>query len=475
MKFAKAVLYVLLIPILFIDLLLLPVESKAVLSSKPYIPDSIVSLSTGYAIVVEKKTQKLYVFKKNDAIVKVFEAPCSTGKRPGAKQEPGDGKTPDGIFFIPKYYNSSELTPIYGPMAFHLDFPNVVDRRSGRNGTNIWIHGINKPLQPYQSNGCIALRNSDIELLAGYIFLNKTPVIIEESIRWVPQDKEHPEKRELERIIRLWDKAVNEGDVATLSSLYMPDSRVKIDQKSVVQKAAHLKSVLHHIPIQPRDISILKKDDFAVVLFDKISTVKSDMSFQGSYVRLFLQKEKDGWQIIEDTSKDAPQLQARNGKTGLKEKPSAGSRVVPKAVAVVHQDRTASSPALSPRSSTAQANQKMDRADDAAITRLIDHWANSWESGNMKEYRSCYAPNFRSKGMNLNRYIEYKQDLARRYKKIQVRVSDVKIFYSGEQDATVTFIQRYSAAGGPKTSGRKKLELRKINDAWKIRQEIMSR
>lgn len=459
MKFAKTVLYVLLIPLLFIKLFILPVESKALLSSKPYIPDSIVSLSSGFVIVVEKKTQKLYVFKKNDGIVKVFEAPCSTGKRPGAKQEPGDGKTPDGIFFIPKYYNSSELTPIYGPMAFHLDFPNVIDRRSGRNGTNIWIHGINKPMQPYQSNGCIALRNSDIELLAGYIFLNKTPVIIEESIRWVPQDKEHPEKNELERMIYLWDKAINEGDLKTLSSLYMPDSRVKIDQKSVIQKSTHLKSVLHHVPIQPRDISILKKDNFAVVLFDKISTVKSDMSFQGSYIRLFLQKEKEGWQIIEDKGENGAQVQARSSNTGVKEQPPVIPKAAPQRIATA----------------AAKARQKADRSEDAAITRLVDRWADSWESGNMKEYRSCFAPNFRSRGMNLNRYIEYKGELARKYRKISVRISDVKISYSGEHNATVTFTQKYSASGGPKTSGRKKLELKKIKDAWKIHYEIMSR
>ena len=474
-------------------------ESSALFSWQPYIPDSIVTLSSGYVVVVDKQAQKLYVFRKSGSIEKVSEIPCSTGKKPGAKKEAGDAKTPNGIFFIQRYYDNTELTSTYGPMAFHLDFPNVLDRRVGRNGTNIWIHGTNKPLQPFQSNGCIALRNKDIEQLAAYVFINKTPVIIEESITWVAQDKKLPDREELERIVGLWDKAVNEGDVRTLESLYMSDSKERAEYKPLVQKSPHLKSLAHHMITAPRDITILRQSNSAIILFDKITSVKSDTSFQGSYVKLFLEKKDNRWFIVEDTSQAGSQLLASRSKAPLKESREATpppqqqevkQPVAPKTAAPSQQpaQQPVQQPAqqvaqATPQSAVQEAQQKsavkqqasQPPSDQAAISHVVEKWAESWQAGNMKEYRSCYAPDFNSRGMSLGKYIEYKSDLAKKYKKISVRVSNLKISYSGGQTAVATFHQTYSAAGGPKTSGAKKLELKKVKDQWKIYRETMGR
>ncbi len=416
--------------------------SLAFFSSQQYIPDSIVSLTTGNVVVVDKQLQKLFVFHKgsNGSYTKVFEAPCSTGKKPGAKQEPGDAKTPHGIFFATKYYNNHELSSTYGTMAFHLDFPNLHDRRAGRNGSNIWIHGTNKPLQPFQSNGCVALRNSDIERLAGYICLWKTPIIIEESVRWVPQDQRSPLKDELERILYTWDRAASEGDYNTLESLYMPDSRDRKEHKSIIQKAANLKNLGYHFSLYPRDISILKQDSTAIILFDKILSVRSDSTFQGTFVKLFLEKNQDHWYIVED----------------------------------IPQAAEAARPAREVKDAKVEVSREEPSGNEREISRLIDKWAGSWQSGNMKEYRSCYAPDFRSKGMNLNSYIAFKTDLSRRYRNISVRISNVKIS-AGTHTATVVFTQKYQAAGGLKSSGTKRLELKKVKESWKIYRETMSR
>ncbi len=459
-----------------------PPDARAIFSFQAYIPDSIVSLSSGYAIVVDKQAQKLYVFRKNSSIEKVLEIPCSTGKKPGAKQEAGDARTPNGIFFIYRFYDNTELTSTYGPMAFHLDFPNILDRRSGRNGTNIWIHGTNKPLQPFQSNGCVALRNKDIEQLAGYVFLNKTPVIIEESINWVPQDKKVPDRDELERIVAVWDKAVNEGDARALESLYMSDSREKAEYKPLLQKSPHLRSLVHHMLAAPRDISILKQNNSAVVLFDKITSVKSDTSFQGTYVKLFLEKKDNHWFIVEDVSPSGPQLlAARSSKTVPKESREAAPVQQPA------QQRTAGPPQQpaqakqpnavpeAPGQQKSAVKQAQASNDQETVGRLVEKWAESWQAGDMKEYRSYYAPDFNSRGMSLGKYVEYKTDLARKYKKISVRVSHLKVSFSGTQNAVATFKQHYSAAGGMKTTGTKKLELKKTGNAWKIYRETMGR
>jgi len=412
--------------------------------SSTAVPDSIVSLSTGTAVVVEKQSQKLYVFQKNNGgnLVRVFEAPCSTGKKTGAKQESGDAKTPDGIFFATKYFQDRELSSVYGSMAFHLDFPNLHDRRAGRNGSNIWIHGTNKPLQSFQSNGCIVLRNRDIEKLAGYVCLWKTPVIIEESVHWRVPGQKSPVRDELERVLYNWDRGMNEGDMQLLESLYLPDSRDRKDLRALMQRTASLKPLGPHFMMNPRDISILKQGNHALILFDKVLSVRSDSTFQGSYVKLFLERNTDRWYIVEDLP--AQMIAARPAK---EQKEVRGEKQV-------------------------AALRETDAAGDTAIRQLLDKWVQSWQAGDMKEYRACYAPDFRSKSMNLDAWVAYKTDLSRRYKRINVRIANVRIS-AGSGQATVTFTQKYSAQGGLKSSGTKRLELKKVRDSWKIHRELM--
>jgi ketosteroid isomerase-like protein len=102
---------------------------------------------------------------------------------------------------------------------------------------------------------------------------------------------------------------------------------------------------------------------------------------------------------------------------------------------------------------------------------LILKWAASWESGDMKTYRGSYASNFKSKGMNLNEWISYKTNVRQKSKNINIRIDDLQISAEGNS-ATAVFTQSYSSSI-LKDKGKKTLELRKINDEWKIYKEIM--
>lgn len=141
------------------------INAPIISSNSEKMPDTIVTLSSGYIIVVDKEYQKLYVFHKNGTFTKVFEAPCSTGKNSGTKQVAGDAKTPSGIFFATKMLSNPGPPEIYGSMAFPLDYPTISDKRAGRNGNNIWIHGTTKTLLPMQTKGCVALHGKYIKKL----------------------------------------------------------------------------------------------------------------------------------------------------------------------------------------------------------------------------------------------------------------------------------------------------------------------
>lgn len=397
------------------------------------IPDSIVAVSTGYVIAVDKQRQKLYVFKKNSVISKVFEVNCSTGKNQGSKQISGDAKTPSGIFFATRILRNPGAPETYGTLAFPLDYPTLSDKKAGRNGTNIWIHGTSKPIVPFQSNGCVVLNDKDIHNLAKFIYLNKTPVIIAETIQWVPQNQIIPVKEELEKILSSWIKGYSEGNINAIDALYLQDHQMKGKKREqLISRISNIKNINQHFILEPRDISILQQNSDAVILFDQITDINKNNSFEGSFNKLALQRINNKWLIIDDVSQ----------------------------------------PALTQKTDSAPPNRSnMESPSPDAVRKLINRWAESWESGNMTTFRSCYASNFRAQGMSLNEWVDHKTSVRERSKNIKIRIDNIQIS-GGNSQAVAVFTQHYSS-NLLKSKGKKKLEFKKINGTWKIYRETM--
>ena len=420
---------------LFFLSLVSPTHSPSSVSPREEkIPDSIVWLDSGYVIVVDKREQKLLVFQKSEQINKIFEAPCSTGKNLGGKQVEGDAKTPEGIYFITKIAINPGPSETYGTVALPLDYPNILDQKSGRNGTNIWIHGTTKPLLPFQSNGCVVLRDADIRRLVDYVQLYKTPVIISESIKWVTPSQDASGKKELDRFLADWNAAFKEGSLTSLDKLYISGTEIKNSKRdTLVRQLRDLKGPSRHFLLAPRDITILRHDNNAVILFDQITSISKDNSFQGTYRRLTLERINNRWYAMD---------------------------ALP-ALKVIAQ----------PSSPIVSAETDHFAVDAETIRKLVLKWAASWESGDMNTFKSSYASNFRSKGMNLNAWVQNKVDIRNRSQNIRVRVDNI-IIQPGRNNASAIFTQHYSSSI-LKSSGKKKLALRKINGEWKIYRERM--
>lgn len=102
---------------------------------------------------------------------------------------------------------------------------------------------------------------------------------------------------------------------------------------------------------------------------------------------------------------------------------------------------------------------------------LVNKWLNSWRLGDMETYRSCYDEKFESKNMNLDAWIAYKTNVRDKSKKIKILIDDLKISYQGD-NAKAVFIQSYSSSI-MKNKGEKTLELKKVNNEWKIFREMI--
>jgi ketosteroid isomerase-like protein len=127
-----------------------------------------------------------------------------------------------------------------------------------------------------------------------------------------------------------------------------------------------------------------------------------------------------------------------------------------------------------PDKNLAQVNNKQietKSASEKAVRNLLAKWINSWKSGDMKTYRSCYASDFQSKGMNLDAWISYKDNVCKKSKNINITIDNLLISVD-VNTATAVFTQSYSSSI-LKDKGKKTLELRKINEEWKIYREIM--
>jgi len=185
--------------------LLKRIRKNLLVANVLYLPEDL------YGIVVDKTNENLFVIRVKDGVPEVVrEFRCITGKRPGDKLKEGDMRTPEGIYF-PLYWKGN-LSGIYGIGAFPLNYPNLIDRKVlKRNGHGIWIHGTDDPNRPpHSTNGCIALRNKDLEELKKYVTVKRTPVVIVSELKF--QDKKDilNEEESLKAFVEKWRKAWEE-------------------------------------------------------------------------------------------------------------------------------------------------------------------------------------------------------------------------------------------------------------------------
>ena len=161
-----------------------------------------------HAIVVDTTWHRAYVFENAGGIPKLVRDYYTTiGKHGVSKQREGDKRTPIGAYHVVAHIPGSKLPDLYGWGAFPIDYPNEWDRRQGRTGNGIWIHGV--PAETYArapraSDGCVALANPEIEDLAARVQPGLTPVVIADGIEWLAPDVWRSESEAFIRQLEAW-------------------------------------------------------------------------------------------------------------------------------------------------------------------------------------------------------------------------------------------------------------------------------
>ena len=108
------------------------------------------------------------------------------GRNHGPKTSEGDGRTPEGQYYVDAFHHRSEFY-----RAVRISYPNEADRRraaamGARPGGQIMIHGLDPTIEPgwrqrhwmfNWTNGCVAVTDDEMDVIWASVDLG-TPVTI---------------------------------------------------------------------------------------------------------------------------------------------------------------------------------------------------------------------------------------------------------------------------------------------------------
>jgi murein L,D-transpeptidase YafK len=195
------------------------------------LPDSVTDI-----LLADAASATMYRFAHSgDSIVEKDRRYMSIGLKGTGKQRAWDRKTPLGIYFITESLDTSKLHDKYGAAAYPLDYPNARDRQLRRTGNGIWLHGVdrhNPDRPPLDTDGCLALRNEEILLLANALQPLVTPVIVAREVAWSTRGQLEHTRLEFRLALDIWKDSLAAGDVQTYLSLYADDFRYRDMDKS---------------------------------------------------------------------------------------------------------------------------------------------------------------------------------------------------------------------------------------------------
>ena len=199
---------------LFVGLFLAvaPVSAESVPAWVLRLPES-----TPTVFIAETSTSAFHRFDRvSDSVVRVRQDYMSIGQGGVGKERSGDQRTPLGVFFVTEQLDTSRLHEKYGVTAFPLDYPNAWDRRRGRTGDGIWVHGVDPQggTRPaLDTDGCIALPNDRLLALQQSFQANVTPVLIATELRWDDPGAVTAARIALEQALLHWADSLEQGDM----------------------------------------------------------------------------------------------------------------------------------------------------------------------------------------------------------------------------------------------------------------------
>ncbi len=271
-----------------------------------YVPRYLMQMEADqkYAIVVDTQKARLYLYQNENGRPRfVADYYISHGKLGGDKTQEGDKKTPTGVYHVTSSISPQKIGDFYGTGAFPINYPNEWDKRQGRKGHGIWLHGTpsdtySRP--PKASDGCVVLSNVDLNALAKNLQIGLTPVIISNSVEWLSFDDWQNERGALNKKIDEWRNDWESKDVDRYLKNYSKNFKTKDNSlEQFVQQKRQVNASKEWIKIKLSNVSMFRNpgnEELVVVTFEQnyqSNNLNNQMKKRQYWIR-----EDGNWKIV---------------------------------------------------------------------------------------------------------------------------------------------------------------------------------
>jgi len=263
-----------------------------------------------YAIVVDTKKSRLYLYQndgENGRPRFVADYYFTQGKEGSNKTKEGDKRTPIGVYHVTSSMPRNKLPDFYGSGAYPINYPNEWDKRNGKTGHGIWLHGTpsdtySRP--PKASDGCVVLTNTDLDAIAKNLQIGLTPVIISPEIEWLSLDDWQAERTALQKKMEEWRADWESRDIDRYLKHYstrFESGNQKLAEFSRQKRQVNLGKTW--IKVKLDNISLFRspgKEEMVVVTFEQ--TYQSNNLSNQMKKRQYWLREDGAWKIVHESA-----------------------------------------------------------------------------------------------------------------------------------------------------------------------------
>ena len=268
-------------------------------------PAELLRLSSASSvIVVDVERFRLYLFDNRGGQPRLSQDYyISIGKAGADKRREGDEKTPVGVYRVSSYLPGSKLPDMYGPGAFPIDYPNPWDRRLGRTGSGIWLHGTESERfsrAPLSSLGCVTLANVDFLALRDRVEVGRTPVVVVDGVDWQEPARIEAARSELDAAVERWRRDWESLDTDRYLSHYGRDFQTEgMDLARFAAYKRRVNQSKRFIRVGLSDVAIYAyPGEEATVLVEFQQAYESDSFRSRTRKQQFWRRGGDGWKIV---------------------------------------------------------------------------------------------------------------------------------------------------------------------------------
>jgi len=271
------------------------------------IPKPVLQVSDDQKIVlvVDTSRARMFVYTNQDGQLKLLTDYYISHGRDGVnKSREGDQRTPIGVYYVNARIPGPKLPDFYGTGALPLNYPNEWDKRNGRGGSGIWLHGTpadNFSRPPLSSDGCVVLANPDLQSLYATAEVGKTVVVISENVQFIDKAEWNKEKTSVNSFMDQWQQDMEAVNPDKLLSNYSQNFRSGIGESLSTWFGRQQKALNGARPssIKLRDLSLYRypgSEDTIVSTFVQETSVGKNKN--AIRKRQYWQREGSQWKIV---------------------------------------------------------------------------------------------------------------------------------------------------------------------------------